>query len=178
MGKSWWLTSADGKAISQKSRVLNLFPTNCALFILYKLILHFLLHNICHLELCLKLFQFLQKKTSRSQPERNDETYQMSRKQIPMWTDQRRQKKTQMRKDYPTLQRGRQDTRAASCERQLKHDELCLHIICRQGGSAGLQSQEGAQGQTSGNPWRSHQVWEVRGCSLGRTTASLPPPRL
>lgn len=65
MGKSWWLTLADGKDISQMSRILNFLPTVPHLFCINSYYA-FLLYNKCHLELHLKLFRILKKKIQES----------------------------------------------------------------------------------------------------------------
>lgn len=149
MGKSWWLTLADGKFIGQKSRISNLFLTMTYLF----------------LELRLKLFQILKGKSLGV----NQRGVIKLTKRLGNKTLRGLTKKTPlMRKDCPISRRGRQGMRTASCERQLQGEELCLHTVSRRQGKRWAALPRGSSRSDLGTPCRSRQVRKVRGGHPGR----------
>lgn len=67
-----------------------------------------------------------------------------------MQTDRRNKKKALTRKGCPTFQRRRQDMRTAFCERQQKHNELCLLLVWRQQGGPRRELRAGLQESLAG----------------------------
>lgn len=86
-----------------------------------------------------------------------------------MWIDQRSQKNSHSHgKTVPLCGEEGETWELPPAEGSCKVRSSACTWPAGSRGSAGLHSQGGAPGQTSGIPCRSRQVWEVRGGHLGR----------